>query len=394
MLVPLATFPYLIRVLGKETYGLVIYAQVVVSYLQIIVNFGFNTSAVKEISVYRDDKSMLSEIISSIVILKSIFFFLSFIFLGIILFTLPQAKEHKLLFILSMWACFYDLIFPIWYFQGVEKMKYITYLTVVSRSIFLILVFVLISKPEHYLRLPLINGIGATIAGGLSLVVLYKYEKIRPVIPKFNIIFKHYLNSINFFISDVSVTIFASSNKLIIGTFLGLAELAYYDLAERIINIFRSIPLNIVKNTIYPKVSKTKNMNLVKMTTLIMSLYALLAILLINTFASSIILFFGGKDMLPSLYIVRIFSITILTTHLSNYYITIGLWSLGYDKVFRNLMIYSTVIFLFTYFIFWIFNIINLITITIIPIIVDVYLIFHIYTFWQSIQFKNHETKN
>ena len=71
MLVPLFTYPYLIRILGKETYGLVIYAQVVVGYLLILVNYGFNTYAVREVSVHRDSKTDLSEITSSIFILKS-----------------------------------------------------------------------------------------------------------------------------------------------------------------------------------------------------------------------------------------------------------------------------------------------------------------------------------
>lgn len=394
MLIPLATFPYLIRVLGKEAYGLVIYAQVVVSYLQIIVNFGFNTSAIKNISIYRDNKLMLSEIISSIFILKGIFFLFSFFLLGLIMFILPEAREHKLLFVLSMWACFYDLIFPIWYFQGVEKMKYITYVTVVSRTIFFVLVFILINKPEHYLRLPIIYGIGAIISGGLALIIIYKNEKIRPIMPSIKILYSYFINSVNFFISDVSISIFASSNRLIIGTFLGYAELAYYDLADRIINIFRSIPLNIVKNTIYPMVARTKNMNIVKKTTLIMCVYAIFVILFLNIFAHRIILLLGGDEMLPTIVVLRILSILIFTTHLSNYYITVGLWSLGYERTFRNIMILSSIIYLIVYAIFWFFNVINLYTITFTPIIVEVYCIFHIYFFWQSIQFKLQSTNN
>lgn len=393
MLVPLVTFPYLIRVLGKETYGLVIYAQVVVSYLQIIVNFGFNTSAIKEISIYRDNKPKLNEVVSSIFIIRGMLFLLSVILLGVIILILPEARDHKLLFAISLWACFYDFIFPIWYFQGIEKMKYITYLTLISRSIFLVLVFVLIDKPEHYLRLPVIYGVGAVVSGGLAIIVLYKSEKIRLVIPSTIIIYNRFLKSINFFISDVSVSVFTNSNRLIIGAFLGFSELAYYDLADRIINIFRTIPLNIVKNTIYAKVALTKNISLVKRTTLVMSVYAIIAILFINIFASQIVLLLGGKEMLPSVIVVRILSILIFTTHLSNYYITIGLWSLGYDKIFRNIMIISSIVYFVIYLVFYFFNIINLYTITITPIIVDIYAILHIYYVFKYINLKSYATK-
>lgn len=391
MLVPLFTYPYLIRVLGKETYGLVIYAQVIASYLVILVNFGFNTYATKEISIQRNNKEKLNEIVNSIFILKGVFFFISLFILALIIQFLPEASNHKLLFILSMWLCLYDVIFPVWYFQGIEKMKYITLLTLISRSIFIILIFILIKKPEHYLWVPMIHGIGAITSGIIAIIFIYRKEKIIIVIPSFTKIVKYFMYSINFFISEISVKIFASSNKLIIGSFLGLTELAYYDLADRIVAIFRGIPLSIIRSTIYPRVAKTKDLNLLRKTTIIMSIYAFLAVILINVLAPFIISILGGKEMLPSLNIVRLFSIIIFTSHLSNYYITVGLWSFGYEKVFRNLMIYSSVIFLIIYGILWSLKIINIYTITLTPIIVDFYLILYIYIFWKNLKLKKNE---
>ena len=67
MLLPLITYPYLIRVLGKEIYGLIVFAQAVVGYLVILVGFGFNISATKEISIHRDNKEKLNEIVSSVI---------------------------------------------------------------------------------------------------------------------------------------------------------------------------------------------------------------------------------------------------------------------------------------------------------------------------------------
>jgi len=81
MLIPLLTYPYLIRVLGKETYGLVVFVQAIVAYMVILVGFGFNISATREISIHRENKEKLNEIVSSVLIVKSLFFFLPFSFL-------------------------------------------------------------------------------------------------------------------------------------------------------------------------------------------------------------------------------------------------------------------------------------------------------------------------
>lgn len=42
LLLPLITFPYLIRTIGAQKYGIIVFAQTIVAYLVMIVNFGFN----------------------------------------------------------------------------------------------------------------------------------------------------------------------------------------------------------------------------------------------------------------------------------------------------------------------------------------------------------------
>ena len=144
VIVPLITLPYLLRVLGKETYGLLIFAQAIITYLAIFQNFGLNTLAIKEISIYRDSKEELSSIVSSIFILKGFLFLSSLIILlGLVhFFSIFQGQE--LLLFLTMWVCLIDFIFPKWYFQGIEKMKYITYVNSISKLVILVLIFTLI----------------------------------------------------------------------------------------------------------------------------------------------------------------------------------------------------------------------------------------------------------
>ena len=70
LFIPLVIFPYLIDVLGKENYGLVIYSQAIVFFLLILVIFGFNITATKEVSLHRNNTSKLNEIVSSVFLLR------------------------------------------------------------------------------------------------------------------------------------------------------------------------------------------------------------------------------------------------------------------------------------------------------------------------------------
>lgn len=121
MALPLLVFPYLIRVLGKDVYGLVIYAQAIVGYFVVLVNFGFNIIGTKEVSINRDRKNKLNKILSSIFIIKGGLFLFSCLTLLGLTFFLQEFKQYSLLLILTLWMCFNEFIFPVYYFQGIEK---------------------------------------------------------------------------------------------------------------------------------------------------------------------------------------------------------------------------------------------------------------------------------
>ena len=55
-ILPLIILPYLVRTLGSEKYGLVMVAQSVALFLTIIVDFGFNISATREVANLKNDK--------------------------------------------------------------------------------------------------------------------------------------------------------------------------------------------------------------------------------------------------------------------------------------------------------------------------------------------------
>ncbi len=384
VLVPLIILPYLLHILGKEIYGLIIFAQATVSYLAILQNFGLNTLAVKEISINRNNKIKLNGLVSSVFVFKGILFFTSFIILWFVISLFSIYKGHEVLLFLTMYMCLADFIFPKWYFQGIEKMKYITHLSILSKVIILVLIFSFIKEKSDYLLLPIFYGIGVTISGIASIIVIFKYHKLKFIFPSILQLKNLFNQTLTFFVSDISISIFANSNKIIIGSFLGMAELAYYDLADKIIMVFKHIPLNIVRTAIYPRVAQTKNIKIINSISKIMGSYSIFIIILIQIFAPLLVVTLGGEELLESANILRIFSISIFTTHISNYYITVGLWSLGYEKSFRNLMINSTIVFLMVYLIFWIFGVINIYTITAIPALVDIYLIVHTYFIYKQ----------
>ena len=124
IVLPLIIYPYLIRILGKELYGTIIFTQTVATYFSIFINFGFNIFGAKEIAINKQNIEKINEIFSSILIIKSIFWIISILILIISLFLLHIGVDKIILYIFSFLICINEVLFPQWFFQGIEKMKY------------------------------------------------------------------------------------------------------------------------------------------------------------------------------------------------------------------------------------------------------------------------------
>jgi O-antigen/teichoic acid export membrane protein len=346
LVIPLMTYPYLIRTLGKDTFGLVIYAQAIVSYLVIIVSFGFSMSATKQVSLYRNDQKKLNEIVSTVLFIKGILFLLTALILVVVLFLLPQAIGHKILFVYTLWMCLYDFIFPVWFYQGIEKMKYITLLTLTSRLIFLVLIFVIIQSPSDYLKVPLINGIGSLTAGIISLYIVLSKFNIKLRFPSLSSIKFHLKDSYSLFLSDLIIAIKDKSNYLLIGAIIGHGAVTEFDLALKIKGVF-SIPIDLINKALYPKISKERNMIFMQKSMWLTFILTTGITILAFLFARPITNLLGGGGMKDIVQITRILLVSIPPFTLS-YFLAVNCIN-AHGRYFLLLkgMIYTTGFYVF-----------------------------------------------
>ena len=75
MLSPLITYPYLIRVVGLELNGVVVFAQSISTYLSLIINFGFNIYGVRQVALYKEDQVELNRIFLLFTLINLLFGF-------------------------------------------------------------------------------------------------------------------------------------------------------------------------------------------------------------------------------------------------------------------------------------------------------------------------------
>jgi PST family polysaccharide transporter len=262
-ILPLITLPYLVRVLGVEKYGLVMFAQAFIQYFIIFTDYGFNLSATKEIAIHREDENKVTEIFCSVIIIKTLLLFIGFAVLIATISFFPKFRNNYLLYLFTYGIVVGQVFFPVWFFQGMEKMKYITLLNITTKLIFTITILLFVKNKDDYLLVPLLNSMGFIIAGILGLYFVVKQFKVKLIIPKSEQLIEQLKFSFQFFLSRISVSLYTSSNTFVLGLFAGNIAAGYYAAAEQLYKAMQGIFIPLV-NALYPFVSKERNLVLYK----------------------------------------------------------------------------------------------------------------------------------
>lgn len=258
MLLPLITLPYLIRVLGFSNYGIVILAASLVAYFQSITDYSFKITATRDVAVFRDSPEKLNLIYSKVLMVKGIFLCLSFLLLFAIVMLYPPFYEERRVFFLTMPILLGYSLFPEWFFQGIEKMKYISILNISIKLFFTICVFVFIKKQEDYWIYPLLQSAGFIGAGLVGQYILVKKYRLKFRWLRFRIINNSIKDNFPIFINQFLPTMYSNTTVFLIGILLSTSLLGIYDAIKKIIYLEISV-VTIMTNVFFPYLNRKKD---------------------------------------------------------------------------------------------------------------------------------------
>ena len=340
--IPLITLPYLSRILAVDKFGLIFFAAAFMQYFIILIDFGFDLSATREIAVNRYNKNNLSNIFNSVIIIKISLMILSFIILCLILLFIPKFKENGLIFLLSFLMVAGNAIYPTWFFQGMEHMKYITFLNILSKTIFLILIFIFVKHQSDYVLVPLLNSLGFLTAGVLGFIFAVKKFNVKLYFPKINSLKRQFKYSSEFFISRLSVSIYTNTNTFCLGLVNSNLLVGYYVAAEKIYQAVNGLKTPLV-TALYPFISKNKDIKLYKKIFYIALVITFFVVAAFFIFSKEFITIFYGEQMVPAYKVLKIFCMVALVNIPS---VLLGyplLAALGHTKVTNYSVIISSI---------------------------------------------------
>lgn len=322
-LFPLITLPYLVRVLGPDRYGLINFAQAFVYYFVLLTDYGFNLSATREISVNRENKEKVLRIFSSVMFVKVILMTVSLVVMLALIFSIPKFRQDWLIYIYAFGMVIGNILFPIWLFQGMERMKLIAILNLLAKFIFVIAIFIFVRRKTDYIYVPLITSIGFITAGILSLIIAARRFGIVFRLPVKEDCIYALKEGWHIFISTISASLYTSSNAFILGLFTNNTTVGYYSASENIIRGGQRL-LNPISQTIYPHISrlvadsKEKAAHFIKKVIVIFGGVSFAISILLFVLAAPIVNIILGNQFEQSIIVLRILAFLPFLIALSN----------------------------------------------------------------------------
>jgi PST family polysaccharide transporter len=244
-----------------------------------------------------------------------------------------------------MLYCLSEALFPIWYFQGIEKMKYITFINVTTRLASCLLIFIFVKLPDDYVFVPLILGIGTISGSIIGLYAVFKKHQQKFLIPSVPVLRYYISKNFPLFISSVSSQIYVNANKLIIGSFLGMKEIAIYDVADKIVNLIK-VPVTLIGQTLFPRVSRDKNTRFVKTVMIMVFFIYVIIYAFIFLFTKEIIFLFTGSHSEDAVILLRLLATSVLLICVALFYAELLLIPFGFLKEYTRMRIMSLIVYL------------------------------------------------
>ena len=346
VLLPLVTLPYILYVVGKANYGVYSYVYAVLQYVILFSTYGFNFSATKQISQCRNDKEAVSRIYNAVIACKGIIAVV--LSLLLLLFSRIVFKDDTgvLMFLYGLGMLIGDIFTPVWLFQGMEKMKYMTLVNASSKVLFTVLIFIFVREREDFELLILLNSLGYMLAGLLSIVLVCRQFHLRIHRTTFQDIIFQFKDGGAVFGSTFGMNLYRNANVIIMKQFVSDDLVGIYSAAEKVIKGFQSL-ISPAAQALFPHLSHRfkgqpvkNNMRLLRKISLPFTIVVAVVTVGVYIFAPIISDLLCGKEFIACVPLIRIMTLVILFGEINYLVGIVGLINMdGQVLFFRSVLL-------------------------------------------------------
>jgi O-antigen flippase len=345
-LLPLLTFPYLVRVLGPAGFGLLAFAQATVQYFMLITDYGFNLSTSRLIAHNRENREEINKIFWSTIFAKAGLALVSLVILMVLIASVPTYRDIKPLLLFYFLGVIGTVLSPIWYFQGMEKMRPLTISSLVSRALVIPLTFMLVKSTDDINIAAALQGSANLLVGIIGMFLVYYDRTVKRVFFSGTHIFESLKEGWHVFTSTAAISLYTVSTTVILGFISGPVAVGLFNAVNTIKNAagYAFTPFS---QALYPRINALFKSNydqaitLLKKALKIQGGIAAVVSVGLFIFADLIESLVLGTKFVGAASLIRIFAAVPFMTAISNILGIQTMLTHGFKKEFSRILIAS-----------------------------------------------------
>ena len=229
--------------LGEVQFGFVNLALSVVLLLSISVSYGYHLNGPKRIALFRDESKKKQILINEIIVTRIIIAISIAIFLFCLTYFFGFFKPYSTLLYYSLILLFSEALFPMFYFQGNDKIAWFSLINIFAKGAYLLLIVLIIKTPNDAIYVNFLFGFTSFLVYIIFWIFIYKKEKIKWVWVSIYNIKKRLIENFQFFISSIAGHVSIHSGLIILASFVNNTVLGKFALAQKIGLLMRMVPV-------------------------------------------------------------------------------------------------------------------------------------------------------
>ncbi len=348
--------PFIARTIGAVELGIIGLMQSFGLLIVLFIEFGSSLIATRQVARTKKDYFALKSFIEDLTLFKIYLLPLAFIALFASIIFVPIFNNNPYYVVIVFTGAIFNGISPVWYFQGIEKMKIIAFSKLFFRSIsFILIIFFVKSPSDSWIVL-------ASFSLSSTLICLFLFREITKkhgllVLKRHNQTKFIFSKSIPSFLITIIPMIYQNTSLILLSVFVNPVQLGLFYGAIRIYRAFNTL-FSPISQAFFPIISSVENKNksesrfLLRNYLFIIITIGLLFLFLNYRFAEEIILIILGNEFLASNGLLKIFSIVLPLTAISNALGRQWLMVINKDLFYSFVQIFSSLIALIAFLFF------------------------------------------
>ena len=339
-LIPVLVIPFIVRVLVVEVFGKVSFAQSVVQYFTILVTYGFDYSATKEIASHREERNRTASIFWGVISAKFTLFILACFAFFLLSIGYGRIREDYLLYGSLFAVNIGYVLFPTWFFQGIENMRVVALINFIIKLIGTGLPVFLVAAPEDYLIYAAMPSIAYALMGVIAFIyAIRKYDIVKPSSDKIRIERNNQMKKgFPVFLNTLFAALYTVANLTILGLLTDDYEVGIYSGAYKIIGAIMMVTSMPLHMSIFPSVTRrmehsaTEGWRYFKRVMFYVFLFAVVVSLFVYFTSPLMVIVLLGEKFIDSIFLLRLLSVIPALVILASMFTVQGLYGLGFEK--------------------------------------------------------------